>query len=242
VEPTKPIDIVITTWNREWMTKACLMALRCNTKTPYRIILIDNGSNYMVQCHFLKASDIYVKMDVNRGLEYAKHLGMQFVESDLFVSMDNDILVYKYEPDWLSQLVDLMNRHPEYAAIAPKPQILVGTGMYMFQTDNELVDFPHVPGYARIMRTSVVNDCGAWSDKRPLRGHEELWIGEKLRERGWKMAWANKIKCWHLFGKEDTDEWGYIKGSTPESHGHNPVFPMPQNDKEEIKNGVGIII
>lgn len=237
-----PIDIVITCWGREWMTELCLQSLKLNTKTPYRLIIVDNGSQGWLRQRLTMEKDIiYVKLDKNYGLEHAKNMGMQFVESDLFVSMDNDILVYKYEgEDWLARLITLMKNNPQYGAIAPRPQILVGTGMYMFETQDELVQFPHVPGYARIMNTKLTRETGAWSDKREGRGHEELWIGEKFAEKGIKMGWATQIRCWHLFGKEDTDEWGYPKGSTPQSHGHNPVWPMPKNDIEEIKKGVGL--
>jgi glycosyltransferase involved in cell wall biosynthesis len=243
MESQQPIDIVITTWDREWMTLLCLDALKQNTQTPYRLIIIDNGSVVNAQEVYNSLADVYVKLDKNHGLEYAKNLGMEFVESPLFVSMDNDILVYKYEDkDWLARLIELMNNNPNYAAIAPKPQVLVGTGMYMFETTDEIVPFHHVPGYARIMRTESVRRAGSWNEKREGRGHEELWIGDKFAEMGTKMGWANNIKVWHLFGKEDTDEWGYPKGSTPESHGHNPVWPMPKNDLEEIERGVGIKI
>lgn len=92
------------------------------------------------------------------------------------------------------------------------------------------------------MRTDWVKEVGAWNDKRPLRGHEELWIGEKFRDKGYKMAWANKIECWHLFGKEDTDGWGYPKNMSPEDHGHGAVWPLPKNDVEKIKEKVGINI
>jgi glycosyltransferase involved in cell wall biosynthesis len=240
MESKQPIDIVLTTWKREWMTLAAIEALKLNTQTPYRLIIIDNGSNPNVQEVYNSRSDIYIKLDRNYGLEYAKNLGMKFVESEYFVSMDNDILVYKYEPDWLSQLVSLMENHSNYGAISLKPQILVGTGMSMFQTTDEIVPFHHVPGYARIMRTELVNRVGAWNNKREGRGHEEIWIGDKFEEVGSKMAWANNIKCWHLFGKEDTDDWGYPKDMTPEDSGHQPVWPMPKNDLEEIERGVGI--
>ena len=237
------IDIVVTTWQREWMTKACIEAIKRNTKTPYRLILIDNGSDLDAQDFYLKNTDIYVKLDKNYGLEHVKHLGMSFVDSELFVSTDNDILVYDYgENDWLSRLVELMNTHPDYGAIACRPQVLVADTMKHFETDDEIVEFPRIPGYVRIMRTAWVNEVGAWKDKRPLRGHEEIWISEKFRERGWKVGWANDVKCWHLFGKEDTDEWGYPKGWKPEDHGHNPVWPIPKNDLIEIKNKVGINI
>lgn len=235
------VDIVLTTWQRCWMTRACLEALRLNTTTPYRLIIIDNGSDPQDQMRYLAEGDIYVRLDRNYGLEHAKHLGMSFVESELFVSMDNDILVYKYEnPDWLGRLVKLMEKYPDYGAIAPRPQVLVATGMRMFETEDEVVPFSHVPGYARIMRTAWVNEVGAWQDKRPLRGHEELWIGEKFKEKGWKLGWANFVRCWHLFGKEDTDDWGYPKDMGIESHGHSPVWPMPKNDLREIEKKVGI--
>lgn len=236
----QPIDIVLTTWMREDFTQLCIDALKQNTQTPYRLIIIDNGSDPIHQSLYLQKSDIYVRLDHNYGLEHAKWIGMHFVETPLFVSIDNDILVYKYDPDWLSQLIKLMEKYPDYGAIALKPQILVGTGMTMFSTPDEIVPFPHVPGYARIMRTNWVNEVGGWKDKRPLRGHEEMWIGGKFAEKGYKMGWANNLRCWHLFGREDTDEWGYPKGSTPESHGHNPVWPMPKNDIEEIQKGVGL--
>lgn len=234
------IDIVITTWKREWMMENCLTALQKNTRTPYRLIIIDNGSDKLSSTSYLNTADIYVKLDQNYGLEYAKNLGMRFVESPLFISMDNDIMVYNYTgADWLARLIDLMTKYPSYAAIALKPQVLVGTSMAMFDTPDELVPFGHVPGYGRLMRTDVIKQTGAWNERRPLRGHEELWIGEKLSQSGWKMGWANQIGCWHLFGKEDTDEWGYPKGAKPEDHGHNPVWPMPKNDIAEIKRKVG---
>ncbi len=67
-----PIDIVCTTWGREWMTELSIMSVRKNTKTPYRLIVIDNGSDPRFQTKYLHESDIYVKLDKNYGLEHAK--------------------------------------------------------------------------------------------------------------------------------------------------------------------------
>lgn len=224
------------------MTKLAIEAIKKNTwGTPFRLIVIDNGSISDAQELYLTSADIYVKLDKNYGLERAKNIGMQFVESELFVSTDNDILPYFYDDkDWLTRLVGLMDKNPQYGAIAPRPQVLVADSMRMFETEDEVVKFGHVPGYCRLMRTEWVKGVGAWNDARPSRGHEELWIADKWGPRNIYMGWATKVKCWHLFGKEDTDEWGYPKGMKPEQHGHNPVWPMPKNDVEEIERGVGI--
>lgn len=232
------INIVLTTWLRESITMTMLEALEKNTQTPYKLIIIDGGSEKFYQEYFMKKADVYVKLDKNHGLEYAKNIGMQFVDSDLFISTDNDILPYKYDPDWLSQLVDLMNRYPEYGAIALRPQILVGTGNIFADKTDEVIEFSHVPGYLRIMRTDIVKKLGAWNDKRPLRGHEEYWISERMRDMGIKVGWANNIKCWHYFGREN---WGY--GDLPVSeHGHTPVSSLPKDDPKIIKDMVGIDI
>jgi len=232
----KPICIVLTTWERESITCRMIEALKQNTQTPYKLIIIDNGSEPWYQKDYLKESDIYVKLDKNYGLEYAKHIGMQFVDSELFVSTDNDIFPYKYEQDWLSQLVDLMAKYPEYGAISLRPQVLVGTGnIFHEHEDEEVLEFTHVPGYLRIMKTDVVNKLGAWGDKRPLRGHEEYWISEKMRDVGLKVGWAVNVRCHHYFGG---DNWGY--GAMPvEEHGHTPV-QLPGDDLEELEKRVGI--
>jgi len=241
MESKKPIDIVITTWKREWMTRACLSAIYKNTRTDYRLIIIDNGSERAAQLRYYDEADIYIKMDKNYGLEPIKHLAQHFVESELFISMDNDILVYDYEgDDWLMRLIKLMEKYPDHGAIACKPQVLVADTMRHFETDDEIVAFPRIPGYARIMRTAWVNEAGAWKDKRPSRGHEEIWICDRFKAMGYKFGWANFIECWHLFGREDTDEWGYPKDWKPEDHGHIPVWPIPKNDKKVIRERVGI--
>jgi len=240
----EPIDVVMTCWKRERMTSSSIYALKLNTQTPIRLILIDNGSNPVYTQQFARQADIYVKLDKNYGLEYTKNLGMQFVTSKLFVSTDNDILIYKYEnPDWLQRIINLLDTHAEYGAIAPRPQVLIGTGnIFAGKEDQELIEFGHVPGYMRVMRTEWVKSLGAWNEKRALRGHEELWIGEKFSDHHYKMGWATNVKCWHLFGEDDTDAWGYPKNMTPQDHGHNPVAGIPKNDVDEIRDKVGITI
>jgi len=241
------IDIVLTSWNRPQFTHWALQSIKENTQYPHRVIVIDNGSDKEMQGHLYELKyngwiDTLVLLDKNYGLETAKHLGMQFVETPYFISTDNDILAYRYEPCWLERLVDLMDKHPEYACIGCRPQILVGSGNPFAGKEEDIVDFPHIPGYLRIMRTQETREVGAWEDKRPLRGHEELWISERFRAMGYKVGWANKIKCWHLFGETANSNWGYAQWLKPEEHGHSPISSLPVDDKIAIKEGTGITV
>ena len=240
----KPVDISFVCWNRPQFTRWSLQSIYENTKYPHRVIVIDNGSEPTMQMQLAEMKyngwiDQLILLDKNYGLETAKHLVMEFVDSEpYFVSTDNDILAYKYEPQcWLERLVWLMDNHPEYAAIGCRPQILVGSGNPFEGKTEDIVDFPHIPGYNRIMRTQLTKDAGAWSDKRPSRGHEEIWISERFRGMGYKVGWANDVRCWHCFG--DEGDWGY-PGMKAEEHGHNPVSALPKDDHDEIRKRVGI--
>lgn len=216
----KKIDIVMTTFHRELLTILSLVSLDKNTDFPYRLIILDNGSDPYASLLYQKIADVYHEFDENVGLEAAKNYGMKFVKSKYFISTDNDILVPEMDGScWLSRLYFLMDQNPEYGAIALRPQVLVGTGNIFGKEPPEILEFSHVPGYMRIMDTELVKKLGAWSDKRPLRGHEEYWISERIRESGRKVGWASNIPCYHMFGKNN---WGY-GDMNPEEHGHNPV-------------------
>lgn len=229
----EPIDIVFTTWLREQISFLSLYSLTKNTAYPFRLIIIDNGSDPYAQLIYQDIADVYHKFDKNMGLEYAKNYAMRYVNSKYFISTDNDILVPRRDPgnpDWLLKLYVLMDRNQDYGAIALRPQVLVGTGDIFGDNPPEILEFSHVPGYMRIMNTKLVKDLGAWDEKRPLRGHEEYWISKKIQEAGKKVGWASEIPCYHVFGDEN---WGY-KGLTPEETGHTPV-QLPKDDLEAIK-------
>lgn len=224
------IDIVLTTWRRESITLLVLETLRENTKTPYNLIIMDNGSDPVAKILYKKYANVYHEYDHNVGLEQAKHDAMQYVESEVFISTDNDVIV---PHGWDEDLINLYNKYPEYKAIALRPQVLVGTGDIFGANPPEVLEFSHVPGYMRIMDTQLVKDLGAWKDKRELRGHEEYWISERIRNAGYKVGWASNIPCMLLFGQDGN--WGYGDNMTPEESGHNPVAGLPRDNYKEIE-------
>lgn len=221
----------MTTWKREIITLLAIDTLMKNTDFPFRLIVIDNGSDQYAQLIYEDVADVYHKFDENMGLEYAKNYGMNYVNSDYFISTDNDILVPKKDGEcWLTRLFMLFSTNQDFGAIALRPQVLVGTGDIFGANPPDILEFSHVPGYMRIMDTNLVKELGAWNDKRPLRGHEEYWISERIRKSGKKVGWASNINCYHMFGDSN---WGY-QGMTPEETGHNPV-QLPSDDLKIIK-------
>jgi GT2 family glycosyltransferase len=238
---TTKIDIVMTTWNRKEMTEKSIRTLAKNTTTPANLIVIDNGSDNPTKDMLRELQENgminqLVLLEENIGLEPAKNIGMQYVESNLFISTDNDCLPEPPdETDWLQKLIGLMDKHKDFGAISCRPQILVGTGDIFGDTEEDIVEFPHPGGCLRIMRTGLVNQVGGWRDEMVSRGHEEMHICGKIRELGYKTGFAVKIRCYHMFGSDGN--WGYGDGK-PEDHGHNPTaHPAIQNGDDLEERG-----
>jgi glycosyltransferase involved in cell wall biosynthesis len=220
------VDIVMVTFNRVDFTKQAIDHLESRTRTPFRLIVVDNGStdetpDYLCGEHVV-GNRIF--LSENMGIHYAWNKGLSTVISRYFVTTDNDILCPSLDPDWLGQLVEIMDRHPEYGAIALRPQVMVGERGDIFDEADEVLEHPRAGASLRIMRTRLVKSFGGWEHViRPGRDHEERWIASRMHERGYKVGYVKNLRCFHLFG----ENWGY--GDIPmKVHGHNPIWPLPE--------------
>jgi GT2 family glycosyltransferase len=88
------------------------------------------------------------------------------------------------------------------------------------------------------MRTSAVENVGGWDRGAPGRGSEEHYICGKLRDVGYKTAFAPEIRCLHLFGTRgeiETDRWGYDKNLKPEDTGHSDISHPALTNGDDIE-------
>ncbi len=209
------IDIFITSYLRPQFTGETLRYLKERTHYPYRTFLIDNGGN---EEHKDKV-DFYIGMSKNVGIMSAWNIAAQLTESGYLITSDNDIYVPDLEPDWLTQMVKLMDKHLEYAAISLHPHVFIGINGEDPNDPEDVKEAPMAGAVMRIMRTDAVRGVGGWEKViRPQRNGEERWISSKLREAGWKVGRTTRIRAYHPFG----ENWGYDKEITPEMQGHNP--------------------
>lgn len=245
------VDIHLVSWNRPAITELAIRTISRNTNMwNYRLTVLDNGSSVKQQDMLKKLEreghiDKLILWPENRGLEAARdYLLHNHTEGEYFVCADNDCLPMPMikEIDWVERLVKLMEMNPEYAAIACRTQVMIGSGNIFEGIEDQLiVDFPHPGGSFRIMRTEPTLVVGGWEGK-PGRGAEERWICGQLRDMGWKTGFAIQIPTLHLFGLKDTDRWGYDKNLRPEDTGHSDIsHPVLEHgdDLSEVEKYAG---
>lgn len=251
------VDLHLVSWNRPKMTELVIKTILRNTKPEsYRLVVLDNGSSgdtpeMLQQMHDAGMIDELVLLKTNLGLEAARNFMVKHSTlSPYFICVDNDCLPPPPVDgrDWVERLVDLMEYHDTFAAIAARTQVMIGTGN-IFETADEhgddIVEFPHPGGSLRIMRTDAVYKVGGWEREEPGRGAEERYICGKLRDDGWRTAFAVNVHCLHLFGTRGelgTDRWGYDSSLKPEDTGHSDIaHPALTNgdDLDEIVKFAG---
>src|SRR3989337_1645229 len=106
------IDIFICAYLRPQMTEKTLQYLKERTKYSYRTWLLDNGGNQ----EFKDKVDFYIPFGENIGIHPVWQIAFGLAESDYFVTCDGDILVPDVEPDWLTQLISMMDARPDFGA------------------------------------------------------------------------------------------------------------------------------
>lgn len=113
------IDVVIPTHNGWTYLEHCLQALNHQTFKDFRIIVADDASTDGTAHRFGDAhpSITLLQLPQNVGLAAAVNRALELSNSELVVLLNNDT---EAEPDWLTNLVDVLDRHPKCAAVTSK--------------------------------------------------------------------------------------------------------------------------
>ena len=219
------IDICVISYNRGRFTEMCLEEIAKRTRFPYRLIVIDNGSTdgsteLLLETFNKGQIDLLLLLHSNTGIHFAWNVALGVSRSKpCFVTLDNDIIP---QPGWLTLLVDLMDRHPDYGAICLRAQAFIGQGGNIFKDAGEILPRSHIPAYCRIMRTDVTREMGGWRNtKKPGRNNEDWTVGKRMKGEGYKVGFSKLVRCLHLWGDEDSF-WGYPPG---EEVGHRKIWP-----------------
>lgn len=247
------VDLHLVSWNRPKMTELVIKTIHRNTeRDDFRLVVLDNGSEDTTSEELQQLADnglideLFL-LKTNLGLEAARNFLLKnATTTDYFVDIDNDCLP---PIGWLPRQLELMQKYEDYAAISQRTQVMIGTGNIFEESDKtqkDITDFPHPGGSFRMMKTRAVYEVGGWDKETPGRGAEERYICGKLRDAGYKTAFATNIPTLHLFGTrldgKETDRWGYPKDWKPEDTGHSDVWhPVLDSgdDPEQVKQYAG---
>lgn len=109
--------IVIVTCGRLAKSSRCIESIKDNTDYPYKLIVIDNGSNDETPKYLMEHKswfDCLLLLDKNLGTAKAHNIGWMLSDKEYYLKVDDDIVIHRKE--WLEVLVGMANMLPEYHA------------------------------------------------------------------------------------------------------------------------------
>ena len=138
---TPSISVIILNFNGETILANCLLSVLKTDYDAFEVIVVDNGSHDGSPDTVSKFQTIdkrvrLVRNAGNLGFALGNNIGASHAMGDYLLFLNNDTLV---EPNWLQELVNVVNRSSSIVAAQPKllmmdePTILDSTGGYLTQ-------------------------------------------------------------------------------------------------------------
>lgn len=221
----KRVAVVILNWNGEKMLREFLPDV-VRHSTGAEIVVADNastdGSLQMLEREFPTVRRIV--LDRNHGFAQGYHLALEQVDAEFYLLLNNDVQV---GADWLSPLLEYMDKNPHVAACQPK--LLCHWDRTRFEYAGASGGYIDAWGYpycrGRVMGT-VEEDKGQYDepasllwatgaalmirreaywqvgglDGRFFAHQEEIDLCWRLRSRGYGIACVPQSKVWHVGG------------------------------------------
>lgn len=214
------VDIVIPTYNGWKYLETCLDALRSQSYSDFRVIVVDDGStdgtSLLVSEHFPDVS-LY-RFSRNRGLAAAINGGIRAGTSEFVAFLNNDT---EPEPVWLAELVACLDRHPDAAGATSKLLLFDRRGTIhsagdtysvrglpanrgVWETDRGQYDTEEqvfsACGGAALYRRSALEDIareGEVLDTALFMYCEDVDLSWRLRLRGYQIYYAPRARIYH---------------------------------------------
>lgn len=208
---TEQCDIVIPVWNQLEITKNCFESLRKFTNYPYRLIVIDNGSDKPTSEYLKKCSDFFpsyklIKFEKNMGFVKAVNSGLSEATAEFICLLNNDTLV---TPGWLAEMIAVM--YDEKIGVLNPSSNSWG----QLPTDGDIQNYAkslsplkgkwqetgYCIGFCMMIRKSSLQEVGYLDEAYGVGYLEETDFCRRLQSRGYLCAKAKAAYVFHLGGE-----------------------------------------
>jgi hypothetical protein len=197
-----PIDILLTTYNRNALLVKTLERLFTCTRSPYRLHVVDDGSeeeNPPLLWEMYKEGQLasLTLRGERAGVRANQNLAAGLTFSDPIVLADDDVWVPNLEPDWLTQGLRALEKRPRLAMLALRHP---GAKHKLRRTDGPVWYCQSVGATFCLVRRAFLL-AHPLPHQRGDRGRPMEWRCKKALAEGWQIGVLANVWCYHA-GKE----------------------------------------
>ena len=223
-------SIMLTTFNRLDLTKRMMKSLFSTTHSPYRLIIIDNGSSDETP-DFLEnlKKDLpkecvgyeYALNEKNQGIAIGRNMGLQIADkyNDEWLStVDNDV---EFPDNWLDQCLDIMKANKRLSIgvnFEPTNYPLTTWNGKTFQ----LKDKGNLGTACTVFPRDLHTKIGFFKMNDFLYSHEDADFFQRARMVGYQMGYL-KENGLH-FGEGELDKGEYREFKNEQAKNNLPYY------------------
>jgi len=138
------VSIVIPVFNQLEYTKNCLESIRMNTRIPYEVIVVNDGSTDGTAEYLMTQKDlIIITNKKNYGYPYSCNQGIRKAVNKHVVLLNNDTIVTE---NWLVNLLEVMEQNPKTGIVGPVSNKISGL---QFDSEANYTSIPAMHFYAK---------------------------------------------------------------------------------------------
>ena len=193
-------DIVIATQNRRALLKRTVACIVERTRSPYRLMLIDDGSEgddaaYVQALRERRWLAYVLRRERPAGIAANLREALDVAKTDTFVFTDDDVLCPDVEPDWLARLQAAMASRPRLGLLALNdPQCALHNSRGERTPDGDVVLCRNVPGHFVLIRRAVLEAISV-----PDGVHSPVKrLCMDARKLGWQVGYLTDTYCQHI--------------------------------------------
>ncbi|MDY0191633.1 MAG: glycosyltransferase [Desulfuromonas sp.] len=229
------VDIIVCVHNAIKDVKCCLESLQSRTFPPFRLIIVDDGSDQETAAYLVDfvigQQAVLIRHEAARGYTCAANAGLRKADADFVVLLNSDTIL---TPRWLDRLIRCAESDPCIGIVGPLsntaswqsiPQIFdeqgdwadnplpagVGLDTYAVEVARESnCCYPRVGflnGFCLMIKREVINDIGLFDEEVFGRGYgEENDYCLRATAAKWQLAVADDCYVYHAQSKSYSPE------------------------------------
>lgn len=211
------VSVVIVNFNGERYLERCLTSVLAQTYPSFEVVLVDNGSTdgsvELVREQF--PSVRIIEAGENLGFAKANNVGIRATGTPLVATLNNDTWI---EPDWLEQLVHVMESDPQIGTCASKmlfahqPEIINSAGVCVdlvgiawdrlggapeTEDTEEPIDVFAACAGAALYRRAMLDDVGLF-DEDYFIYLEDVDLSWRSQLMGWRTVYVPQARVYHV--------------------------------------------
>lgn len=195
-------DIILPAWNQLEMTKNCLDSVLEYTDHPYRLIVIDNGSEKETAEYLRQFSEEHkdlvhlIRNDVNEGYIKATNKGMKASNGKYVCLLSNDTVVY---PNWLSSMIEIAELESDIGLVNPASNHFGYSSMSDIPNGpSPYIGMGRCIGFCMLIKRELMDKIGYLDERFGIGYGEDDAYSICAHNAGYRCVMAKKAYVYHV--------------------------------------------